>query len=44
MRTFLIILILLAVAVIGLGFYLDWFTFTVDAAKIAADVKSVKGS
>jgi uncharacterized protein (UPF0333 family) len=42
MRGFLIAIAVLVAAVIGLGFYLDWFTFGVNRDKIAADVKTVQ--
>ena len=42
MRGFLIAIVVLIVVVIGLGFYLNWFTFTVDRDKIDADVKTVQ--
>jgi Cu/Ag efflux protein CusF len=42
MRGFLIAIAVLVAVVIGLGFYLNWFTFGVDRAKIEADVKTVQ--
>lgn len=42
MRGFLIAIAVLVAAVIGLGFYLNWFTVTVDRDKIGADVKTVQ--
>jgi Cu/Ag efflux protein CusF len=42
MRRFLLAIAVLVIAVIGLGFYLNWFTFGVDRGKIAADVQTVQ--
>jgi Cu/Ag efflux protein CusF len=42
MRGFLIVIAVVVAGVIGLGFYLNWFTFTVDRDKIGADVKTVQ--
>ncbi len=42
MRGLLIAIVVLIVVVIGLGFYLNWFTFTVDRDKIDADVKTAQ--
>ncbi len=42
MRAFLVILVLLAAGVIGLGLYRNWFTVTVDRDKMEADANAVK--
>jgi hypothetical protein len=42
MRAVVIILIVLVGGVIGLGFYRDWFTLTVDQDKIKADIDAGK--
>jgi len=43
MRGLLLVLGVLVVGVLCLGFYLGWFTFTVDRNKIGADVNRVTG-
>ncbi len=42
MRGFIIAIVVLVAAVIGLGFYLDWFTFAVHGDKMEADLKNVQ--
>jgi flagellar basal body-associated protein FliL len=42
MRGFLIAIAVLVAVVIGLGFYLGWFTFGVNQDKIGADIKTVQ--
>jgi hypothetical protein len=42
MRAFVIVLIVLAAAFIGLGFYLNWFTLTVDKEKMGKDTTTAK--
>src|SRR5437588_8739605 len=42
MRAFLVVLVVLGVAGVGLGFYLDWFGLTVDQDKMSADTAGAR--
>jgi hypothetical protein len=42
MRAFLVVLVLLVAAGVGLGFYLDWFGLTVNTDKMNEDTEGAK--